>query len=62
MSRYYRYRLPPWCRNWLIIIERCMMPIIVVQSIRTLLFPTTLDVLILGFFVGIYASFYLRWI
>ncbi|CQR48028.1 MULTISPECIES: hypothetical protein [unclassified Paraliobacillus] len=62
MSRYYRYRLPPWCRTWLIIIERCMLPVLIVQCLRTLFFPTTLDVFLLGLFTGIYVAFYLEWI
>ncbi|WP_067837458.1 hypothetical protein [Amphibacillus sediminis] len=62
MARFYRYRLPPWCQKWLIIIERCLIPIIVVQVIRTLLFPTTLDVFLTGLFIGIYVAFYLKWI
>ncbi|WP_182200436.1 hypothetical protein [Paraliobacillus salinarum] len=62
MSRYYRYRLPPWCRTWLIIIERCLLPVLIVQCLRTLFFPTTLDVFLLGLFTGIYVAFYLEWI
>nr|WP_091500361.1 hypothetical protein [Amphibacillus marinus] len=62
MSRYYRYRLPPWCRQWLLIIERCLFPICVFQLIRTIFFPTTIDVLFLGILIGIYVSFYLKWI
>ncbi|WP_112181509.1 hypothetical protein [Paraliobacillus zengyii] len=62
MSRFYRFRLPPWCQQWLLIIERCMMPILIVQCVRTLFFPTTFDVLLLGVFMGIYISFYFKWI
>lgn len=62
MSRYYRYRLPPWARKWIIIIERCTLPLLIFQLIRTLLFPTTLDVIILAIFVLLFVAFYQEWI
>ncbi|KGX89022.1 hypothetical protein [Pontibacillus litoralis] len=62
MGQFYRYKLPPWCRQWLIIIERCTLPILIFQLIRTLLFPTTFDVFLLGICLGLYVAFYLRWI
>ncbi|MFD1018928.1 hypothetical protein [Thalassobacillus hwangdonensis] len=62
MSRLYRYRLPPWCRQWLYIIEKALIPLCIFQVIRTLLFPTTLDVLLLGIFIGLWIAFYSKWI
>ncbi|MFG6116420.1 hypothetical protein SAMN05421743_105172 [Thalassobacillus cyri] len=62
MSRLYRYRLPPWCRRWLYIIEKAMLPLMIFQLLRTLLFPTTLDVFLLGIFIGIFIAFHLEWI
>ncbi|MBU5265759.1 hypothetical protein [Virgibacillus proomii] len=62
MARYYRYRLPPWARNCIIIIERVTLPILIFQLIRTLFFPTTLDVFLLGILVGLFIAFYLEWI
>ncbi|WP_407272747.1 hypothetical protein [Radiobacillus sp. PE A8.2] len=62
MARFYRYRLPPWCRTWLLIIERALLPILIFQLCRTLFFPTTFDVLLLGFLVGLFTAFYLQWI
>lgn len=62
MARYYRYRIPPWARKCIIIIENVTLPIMIFQLIRTLFFPTTLDVLLLGFLVGLFFAFYMKWI
>jgi len=62
LTRFYRYRLPPWARQCLIIIERVTLPIMIFQLIRTLFFPTTLDVLLLGILIGLFVAFYLEWI
>lgn len=62
MAQYYRYRLPPWLRQWILIIESWMIPICVFQAFRTLIFPTTFDVIILGFVMLAFVSFRLKWI
>ncbi|MFD2926118.1 hypothetical protein [Halobacillus naozhouensis] len=62
MSRFYRYRLPPWCRHWLLIIERAILPIMIYQLFRTIFWPTTLDVFLTGIFIGLYIAFHLKWI
>ncbi|GEL77446.1 hypothetical protein [Tenuibacillus multivorans] len=62
MARYYRYRLPPWARHCIFIIEKCTLPIMIFQLVRTLLFPTSLDVFLTGLLVGLFISFYLEWI
>ncbi|PKR79128.1 hypothetical protein CEY16_05085 [Halalkalibacillus sediminis] len=62
MSRYYRYRLPPWARKCIFVIEKVVLPIMIFQLIRTLLWPTTLDVFLAGALVGLFIAFYLEWI
>ncbi|MCZ0702417.1 hypothetical protein J2T56_000978 [Natronobacillus azotifigens] len=62
MAQFYRYRLPPWLRQWILVIESWMIPICVFQGIRTLLFPTTFDVILLFLLLGLYICFYLKWI
>jgi len=62
LARFYRYRLPPWARQCLIVIERVTLPIMIFQLIRTLFFPTTFDVLLLGLLIGLFIAFYLEWI
>ncbi|GAB2560699.1 hypothetical protein [Gracilibacillus alcaliphilus] len=62
MARFYRYRLPPWAREWIFICERCILPIVIFQAVRTLLIPTTIDILLLGILIGILVAFRLEWI
>lgn len=62
MARFYRFRLPPFARYCLTVIEAALLPIVVYQVIRTLFFPTTLDVFLLGIFIGLFIAFYLEWI
>jgi len=62
MSKHYRYRFPPWLFKCVIVMEKCTLPLLIYQLIRTLLFPTTLDVLLLGMFVGLFLAFYLKWL
>ncbi|MFD2046228.1 hypothetical protein ACFSTA_11400 [Ornithinibacillus salinisoli] len=62
MARYYRYRLPPWCRNTIIVIENCTLPLFIFQLIRTIILPTSFDVLLSIFLAGLFISFYLKWI
>ncbi|MEC5422034.1 hypothetical protein QGM71_00825 [Virgibacillus sp. C22-A2] len=62
MARYYRYRLPPWARNCIIVVEKVTLPILIFQLIRTLFFPTSLDVFLLGLLVGLFIAFHQGWI
>lgn len=62
MARYYRYRLPPWLRHCIVVLENVTLPILIFQLLRTLFFPSSLDVLLLGILVGLFIAFYLEWI
>ncbi|MFD1445417.1 hypothetical protein [Oceanobacillus profundus] len=62
VARFYRYKLPPWARQCLFVFERILLPITIFQLIRTLLIPTTFDVLLLGVLIGLLIAFYLEWI
>ncbi|GIO21779.1 hypothetical protein [Oceanobacillus sp. J11TS1] len=62
MSRLYRYRLPPWARKCIFVAETVATPIMIFQLIRTLLIPTTLDILVLGILIGLVVAFYMEWI
>ncbi|WP_027963566.1 hypothetical protein [Halalkalibacillus halophilus] len=61
MAQYYRYRLPPWARKCIFTIEKCVLPIMIFQLIRTLIFPSTIDVFLSGLLVGLFVAFYLEW-
>ncbi|MUK86965.1 hypothetical protein GMD78_00930 [Ornithinibacillus sp. L9] len=62
MARYYRYRLPPWARKCIIVAENVTLPLLIFQLIRTILIPTTFDVLLLLILAGIFICFYMKWI
>ncbi|WP_245831921.1 hypothetical protein [Oceanobacillus senegalensis] len=62
MGRYYRYKLPPWARKCIFILEKVTLPILLFQLIRTIFFPTTFDLILLGILVGLLIAFYLKWI
>ncbi|WP_430784993.1 hypothetical protein VBD025_09940 [Virgibacillus flavescens] len=62
MARYYRYKIPPWARHCIFVIEKVTLPILIFQLLRTLFFPTTFDVFLLGLIIGIFIAFYLEWI
>jgi len=62
LARFYRYRLPPWAKKCIIVTEKVTLPIMIFQLIRTLFFPTTLDVFLLGLLVFLFIAFQLEWI
>lgn len=62
MSKFYRYRLPPWLIRLIILIERAIVPIVIFQSIRTLLFLSAIDVVILILLIALFIAFYLEWL
>ncbi|RLL47956.1 hypothetical protein D8M04_01375 [Oceanobacillus piezotolerans] len=62
MSKYYRYKLPPWARKCIFVLEKVTLPILLFQLIRTILFPTAFDLILLGLLVGLLIAFYIEWI
>jgi hypothetical protein len=62
MRKYNPYTLPPWLRNVRLICKQFIIPFSVFQAIRTILLPTTFDVLLLTLFIGIALAIYFDWI
>ncbi|MGO4888592.1 hypothetical protein ACJ2A9_12585 [Anaerobacillus sp. MEB173] len=60
--RFNKYRYPLWLRRIRDACYQFVLPLIIFQVIRLLLFPTTLDVLILLFLTFLYTCFLLGWI
>lgn len=60
--RYNPYAWPPWLRKLRFIAEQCIIPITVVQAIRTVLFPTTIDVILLAIFILLSFALHYDWI
>ena len=61
-KKYNPYLLPPWLRYIRSVAEQLILPFTIFQGIRTLLLPTTFDVILLAVFVLIAAGFYLDFI
>ncbi|MFP7477977.1 hypothetical protein [Terribacillus saccharophilus] len=57
MSKINRNNMPGFLRYWINVTEKAVIPLIVFQFIRTLLFPSILDILILGGLIALYFSF-----
>lgn len=62
MSKFYRYRLPPWLRKIIFIVEKALIPVLIFQLLRTLFFPSTLDLFILSLLICLFIVFYLEWL
>ena len=60
LSKHYRYRLPPWLFKCICILEKAILPILIFQLIRTLIFTTTLDLILLTLCIIVFIIFYLR--
>ncbi|MFZ3588348.1 hypothetical protein ACOI1C_03520 [Bacillus sp. DJP31] len=60
--RYSPYSLPPWLRYCRSVVAQFVFPIMVFQVIRTLIFPTVLDVLLLATLIFLVFCFKLEWI
>jgi hypothetical protein len=49
--------MPGFLKYWVNVTEKAVIPLIVFQFIRTLLFPSILDILLLGGLIALYFSF-----
>ncbi|HET7522449.1 MAG TPA: hypothetical protein VFJ73_03895 [Bacillales bacterium] len=59
---YNKYLLPRWLRRCRDGFEPFCLPLVCFQLIRTVLFPTTLDVILLALLIGLYICYSKRWI
>jgi len=59
LKRYNPYTLPPWLRKTRSLCQQFIIPFCIFQGIRTLLLPTTFDVLLLAILILIAISFHL---
>ncbi|BBW95399.1 MULTISPECIES: hypothetical protein [Geobacillus] len=62
MRRFNPYSWPPWLRQVRAICAQVIIPLAVFQAIRTILLPTTFDVLLLAILVLAAVAFRLEWI
>ncbi|MBB5324587.1 hypothetical protein HNQ34_001684 [Anoxybacillus tepidamans] len=62
MKRFNPYSWPPWLRQLCAICAQVIIPITIFQAIRTILWPTTFDVILLAILVLLAVAFHLDWI
>nr|MDF9458487.1 hypothetical protein [Bacillus pumilus] len=51
----------PWLRQIRAVASQVVLPIAIFQGFRTIIFPTTFDVLILGILIFLACAFHLDW-
>ncbi|WP_433743458.1 hypothetical protein [Falsibacillus pallidus] len=61
-KKYNPYMLPPWLRTFRGVCKQFILPFTIFQAVRTVLLPTTFDVLLLAVFAILALAFYLEWI
>ncbi|PAD21761.1 hypothetical protein [Terribacillus saccharophilus] len=57
MSKFNRNNMPGFLKYWVNVTEKAVIPLIIFQFIRTILFPSILDILLLGGLIALYFSF-----
>jgi len=62
MSKRYRYRFPPFLYKCICVLEKAIVPILLFQLIRTVIWTTTLDLVLLCFIIIIFILFYVEFI
>lgn len=61
-KRFKHYSYPPWLRQTRAICVQFIIPITIFQGIRTILLPTTFDVILLAIFILLAISLHLEWL
>ncbi|HLR65179.1 MAG TPA: hypothetical protein VK075_07115 [Pseudogracilibacillus sp.] len=59
MGKYYRYRLPNVLCKCISLIERAIIPLLIFQLIRTIIFLSFLEVFILTLLIILFIIFYI---
>ncbi|BCB05017.1 hypothetical protein [Bacillus sp. KH172YL63] len=62
MKKINQYTLQKWMGTARLICKQFIIPFSIFQGIRTILLPTTFDVLLLTLFIGIGLAIYFDWI
>lgn len=62
VNKFNKYRYPPWLRQTRAVCVQFIIPITIVQGVRTLFLPTSFDVLFLAILILLAVALYLDWI
>ncbi|MED4401105.1 hypothetical protein [Metabacillus fastidiosus] len=60
--RYNRYTLPSWLKQIREVGVQIIVPLSVFQAVRTVIFPTSFDVLLLAILIGLALALHYEWI
>ncbi|CAM3935802.1 hypothetical protein [Lederbergia lenta] len=60
-KRFNQYTFQSWKRNFKGVCRQLIIPFTIFQGIRTFIFPTVFDVLLLAIFIGLALSFHYEW-
>lgn len=61
-KRFNPYKLPPWLLSFRNVCRQFIIPVSVFQGIRTLLFPTPFDLILLAALIFLAVAFHLEWV
>ncbi|KZZ86123.1 MULTISPECIES: hypothetical protein [Bacillaceae] len=61
-KRFNSYTVPPWVKELRVTAVQFIIPITIFQGIRTLLFPTGFDVLLLAALIFLALAFHMGWL
>ncbi|MBS4208939.1 hypothetical protein [Bacillus sp. FJAT-50079] len=61
-NRFNQHTFQAWMRNFKGVCKQLIVPFSIFQAIRTFLFPSTLDVLLLAIFIGLALAFHYEWL
>ncbi|MEC1262912.1 hypothetical protein P9D34_21285 [Bacillus swezeyi] len=61
-KKFNTHSLQPWLKQIRLVAVQIVLPITIFQGIRTIIFPTTFDVLLLGILIFLACAFHLDWI
>jgi hypothetical protein len=62
INKFNKYRYPHWLRQTRAICVQFVIPITIVQGVRTLFLPTTFDVIFLALLILLAVALHLDWI
>ncbi|MEK3890569.1 hypothetical protein [Bacillus sp. FSL K6-3431] len=61
-NKFNQYTFQSWMRTFKGACRQLVVPFAIFQTIRTFIFPTTVDVLLLAIFIGLALAFHYEWL
>ncbi|MTH52956.1 hypothetical protein GKZ89_05995 [Bacillus mangrovi] len=61
-KRFSSYSVPPWVKELRVTAVQFIIPLTIFQGVRTLIFPTAFDVILLAALIFLALSFHMEWL